>query len=267
MNDHLGSVGATVDPTGKLTSYSMYRPFGEKTAEMILAGSSDKFGYTGHELDRDIEQELYYCGARYYDPEYKIFTQVDPLASKYPSLGPYVYCANNPLKFVDPDGEKIEYAAGTPTQTEVETGKYDPRANNGKLDKNFKSTMDKSLKEIISTKPGNKLVSDLENKKDANGKDVMVYIVENKAGESFHATFSDGTKVVVIDPNAQLDANLLDVATGKVNKEPASITRRVAHELGHSTGTRDDGPGKMNNVTAHENPIMLILENKIRISY
>ncbi len=32
------------------------------------------------------------------------FTAIDPLASKYPGLSPYVYCANNPMKFVDPDG-------------------------------------------------------------------------------------------------------------------------------------------------------------------
>ena len=30
---------------------------------------------------------------------------VDPLADKYPSLSPYAYCAWNPVKLVDPDGE------------------------------------------------------------------------------------------------------------------------------------------------------------------
>ena len=30
---------------------------------------------------------------------------VDPMADKYPSLSPYAYCAWNPVKLVDPDGE------------------------------------------------------------------------------------------------------------------------------------------------------------------
>ena len=32
---------------------------------------------------------------------------VDPLADKYPNLSPYAYCAWNPVKLVDPDGEEL----------------------------------------------------------------------------------------------------------------------------------------------------------------
>ncbi len=31
---------------------------------------------------------------------------VDPMADKYPSISPYAYCAWNPVKLVDPDGEE-----------------------------------------------------------------------------------------------------------------------------------------------------------------
>ena len=39
-----------------------------------------------------------------------VWLSVDPMASKYPSLSPYVYCDNNPVRVVDPDGEDPIYA-------------------------------------------------------------------------------------------------------------------------------------------------------------
>ena len=33
-------------------------------------------------------------------------TTMDPLADKYPNISPYAYCAWNPVKYVDPDGEE-----------------------------------------------------------------------------------------------------------------------------------------------------------------
>ena len=33
------------------------------------------------------------------------------MSAKYPSLSPYVYCANNPVKLVDPSGEEIDVSA------------------------------------------------------------------------------------------------------------------------------------------------------------
>jgi len=37
-----------------------------------------------------------------------IWLSVDPLADKYPGLSPYTYCADNPVKLVDPDGRDYE---------------------------------------------------------------------------------------------------------------------------------------------------------------
>ena len=38
-----------------------------------------------------------------------ISSSVDPLAENYYNVSPYVYCAGNPVMFVDPDGENPIY--------------------------------------------------------------------------------------------------------------------------------------------------------------
>ena len=62
--------------------------------------------FTGKE--RDSETGLSYFGARYYDSDILTgWLSVDPMADKYPNISPYAYCAWNPVKLVDPDGEDI----------------------------------------------------------------------------------------------------------------------------------------------------------------
>ena len=62
--------------------------------------------FTGKE--RDSETGFSYFGARYYDSDLMTgWLSVDPMADKYPGLSPYAYCANNPVKLVDPDGRMI----------------------------------------------------------------------------------------------------------------------------------------------------------------
>ena len=64
--------------------------------------------YTCSAKERDSETGLSYFGSRYYSSDLSVWLSVDPQSDKYASLSPYVYCANNPVKLVDPNGEEID---------------------------------------------------------------------------------------------------------------------------------------------------------------
>ena len=63
--------------------------------------------YTFSAKEKDSETGLSYFGSRYYSSDLSIWLSVDPMSDKYPSLSPYTYCADNPVRCVDPDGEEI----------------------------------------------------------------------------------------------------------------------------------------------------------------
>jgi RHS repeat-associated protein len=67
------------------------------------SGQVPDFKFNGKELDE--ESGMYYFEARYQSPP--VFISRDPLFEKYPMFSPYSYCANNPLRYIDPTGETI----------------------------------------------------------------------------------------------------------------------------------------------------------------
>ena len=64
--------------------------------------------YTFSAKEKDSETGLSYFGSRYYSSDLSIWLSVDPMTAKYPSLSPYTYCADNPVKLVDPNGESTQ---------------------------------------------------------------------------------------------------------------------------------------------------------------
>jgi len=63
------------------------------------------WSYTFSAKEKDSETGLSYFGSRYYSSDLSVWLSVDPMSDKYPSLSPYTYCADNPVKLVDPNGE------------------------------------------------------------------------------------------------------------------------------------------------------------------
>ena len=58
----------------------------------------------------DEETGMYYYGARYYNPRLSIWLSNDSEEDKHPNSTTYCYAANNPIKFIDPDGNDIVIA-------------------------------------------------------------------------------------------------------------------------------------------------------------
>ena len=73
----------------------------------VFATTTDRYQYSGKELDRMNGLDLYDFHARQYDPVLGRFTTPDPLSEKYYHLSPCVYCASNPLRYIDPTGMEI----------------------------------------------------------------------------------------------------------------------------------------------------------------
>ena len=104
--DHLGGSNVSTDSSGKVVEVNDYYPYGSSRIEERAGNYENNKLYTGKELDRS--SELYYYGARYYDPLIGRFTSVDPWGgdiSDPQSLNKYSYTLNNPLKYTDPTGE------------------------------------------------------------------------------------------------------------------------------------------------------------------
>jgi len=126
LKDHLGNIRVTVDKDGEVLGYDDYYPFGLQMPgrSSNTANPNHLYKYSAKELDEEIGLEClplwgYYFGARYYDPVIARWLAVDPMADKYPSISPFVYCANSPLIFIDPTGETWVYV-----QTSDTTGYY-----------------------------------------------------------------------------------------------------------------------------------------------
>jgi RHS repeat-associated protein len=81
-----------------------------------LSNVEYRYGYNSKENDNEVKGEANQqdYGFRVYDPRVGRFLSVDPLAHKYPAISPYVYCYNNPISVIDPDGREGIVVSGSP---------------------------------------------------------------------------------------------------------------------------------------------------------
>jgi len=119
--DHLGSSNYITDTQGQIFEHLEYFPYGETWVEESTNTQRTPYLFTGKEFDE--ETNLYYFGARYYDPRTSVWQSADPVLGKYlpkngeehlpglggvynsNNLGVYSYGHLNPIKASDPNGQ------------------------------------------------------------------------------------------------------------------------------------------------------------------
>jgi RHS repeat-associated protein len=110
LSDHLGSTSIVASAAGAVEEESDYYPFG---TEVVVTGPGvNELKFTGKR--RDTESQLDYFGARYFDNPFGRFMTPDPLMLQKQKLGDpqqwnmYQYARNNPLRYLDPSGKKVQ---------------------------------------------------------------------------------------------------------------------------------------------------------------
>ena len=103
-SDHLGSTSYITDDKANITQYDAYLPYGELLVDEHSSSEDLPYKFNGKQFDE--ETGLYYYGARYMNPVTSLWYGVDPQIEKMPKDGSYSYCFGNPIKLIDPNGER-----------------------------------------------------------------------------------------------------------------------------------------------------------------
>jgi len=112
-NDALGTAIAAFNENGERCWRQTYTPYGEQTDTADRNPPSgcgllgNERGYTGHTQD---SSGLVYMQQRYYDPGLGRFLSIDPSGVNVDdprTFNRYMYAANNPYKYTDPDGRIV----------------------------------------------------------------------------------------------------------------------------------------------------------------
>lgn len=106
IKDHLGSNRIVVSEDGTIKQKLYYYPFGGLYGDICVNPEFQRYKYNGKEYDHQHGLDLSDYGARMYNPVIGSWLSMDSKAEKYYHISPYTYCYGNPIKFIDPDGER-----------------------------------------------------------------------------------------------------------------------------------------------------------------
>ncbi|MCL2152522.1 MAG: hypothetical protein FWH57_06120, partial [Oscillospiraceae bacterium] len=255
LNDELGSPLRLTHSDGALAESYAYDEFGaDRTGNQ---GLTQPFGFTGYQYDGLAGS--YFAQAREYNPLTSRWLSPDPLLSTgynpndssglniyniMQSANLYVFCLNNPLRWIDPSGMIIELS-GSATKEEIEQ-------------------YNRAIEYLKTSDVGKTLIEKLEN---ANEVFTIMFVYDDN---------------MYYDPSTR--EIFFDIFSGLITGDGTSIQSAalgLAHEMGHGAQHLDgemdtflNNPTKSNrdkleaaNLKTYETPMAKQLGEPVRKNY
>jgi RHS repeat-associated protein len=265
LKDHLGNTRVSFHAsqgTPIVKQYQDYYPFG---MAMGLLQGDNRYLYNGKELQTETVNgdnlDWLDYGARFLDPALGRWHVIDNKAEKYLKVSPYNYALNNPILFLDPDGNDVKVS----TTQNKKTGRTVVTFNVTMSIKNS-SRFSKTVvgKRAISVKnqieqsySGYNSKSNTEYRTvvtfDKKETDYVLDFVDEVEGGS--SKYSAG-KVDEIGNSIKnrMQVQLSKGADGEPLDSEQETSRTGAHEYGHTLGLRHGGTdGSLLDSSSEEN--------------
>ena len=226
--DYLGSVRAVFDLYGNLEQTNDYNVTGIPSSRHL--GNVDVHKHTGKEFQGFNGLAWYDNNARYYDPILGRFTTQDPLAEKYPWLSPYNHCANNPLKFIDPDGRDAQII--------VKGNSITVNANIILTGSKATNDLAKIYKNDIMSKWGSITAVKYKGNRYSVNWNVNVRVIGKNEAKDFNG-INNYMEVVGSGNSSVRNSNEGDIRSEGRNGRSLKDDCPMAHEFGHMLGISD----------------------------
>jgi RHS repeat-associated protein len=244
--DHTGNTRASFKADGNRlvqTAKTDTDPWGVILRTGQENSLQNRYEMQGHEREKTFNLNRINFGARTYNPTIGRFDRTDRFSEKYTSLSSYQYAANNPIRYIDINGDSlwIAHKGNNYLYNDGQLFNSDGSQFGGKMKGFLKQTVN-ALGQLNATSEGTALVSELQNSTNnftiKDGNNSFVSTSSSKAGANLSevqavtgntagSSGSGGT----IYWNANSSSGGLDLKGG--TSRPAYVA--LGHEMAHAS--------------------------------
>ena len=246
LTDHLGNVRVTIDEAGTVVQRDDYYPFGGSFNHYQNTNPPNQYTYNNKELQPETQWLDY--GARMYDANLGRFFNQDRFSEKYMSVNPYQYTLNNPIKYIDINGDSVWLS--TPEVIHDSEGNvtinYTVNIEGKVLDPKGTTTRSKSLAKGLNSRLNSQKSSTVTTNDQGQTTTTNITIKSNftHASSMDEVSASDHLVVLVDNATGKGDPKLgggpavgWGATPGKISYVEANGAVETAfHEIGHNLG-------------------------------